>query len=145
MNEFEWLKQTRALRQPVDPPRDLWPGIAARIGTQAAPGSRRPPRLLPWAMAAALAALSVLAGALAWQQQVTPPAPRVATHVAPAAIRPWTPRNPHLVGAAIELNIARRQLARAIRRDPDSAYLRHMLAHANQQVRRLQQLPHRAG
>lgn len=144
MNEFEWLKQTRALRQPVDPPRDLWAGIAARIDASAKPASSRPPRLLPWAMAATLAAFSVLAGVVAWQQHAAP-TPRLAVQAQPATFTPWKPRDPHLVGAAIELNIARRQLARAIRTAPDKPYLQHMLAHTNQQVERLQQLPHRAG
>lgn len=144
MNEFEWLKQTRALRQPSDPPHDLWAGIAARIDAPAKPATARPPRLLPWAMAATLAAFSILAGALAWQQHAAP-APQLTTHVAPTRIKPWAPRDPHLAGAAIELNIAREQLARAIQRAPNDVYLQHMLTHANQQVRRLQQLPHRAG
>ncbi len=144
MNEFEWLKQTRALRQPVDPPHDLWPAIAARIDTPTRSATTRTPRLLPWAMAATLAAFSMLAGVLAWQQRVSPTPPAVA-HVAPAAIKPWKPRDPHLVGAAIELNIARKQLLRAIHQAPNDVYLRHMLAHANKQVRRLQQLPYRAG
>src|SRR5699024_5573674 len=95
MNEFEWLKQTRALRQPVAPRTDLWTGIAARIETPAAAKAARRPRLLPWAMAASVAAISLLAGALVWHQ---PPVstPRVATHAAPAAITPWQPRDPRL-------------------------------------------------
>ncbi len=147
MNEFEWLKQTRALDRPVEPQRNLWPGIAARIEA-AAPAPAHPARLLPFAMAAALAALSVLAGVLAWRQQALPTAQTgghatlATTTTIPAT---WKPRDPRLAGAAIELDIARRQLVRAIHAAPRDAYLHHMLAHTNQQLDRLQQLDHRAG
>ena|SRR5690625_1402178 len=144
MNEFEWLKQTRALRQPVAPRTDLWTGIAARIETPETSKPARRPRLLPWAMAASVAAISLLAGALVWHQ---PPVstPRVATHAAPAAITPWQPRDPRLVGAAIEINSARRALVQAIRRAPRDVYLQRMLLNTNRQLQRLQQLQHRAG
>jgi hypothetical protein len=144
MNEFQWLNQTRALKQPVEPSHDLWPEIAARLSTHAESPTSQRSWLLPWAMAAALAAVSVFAGALVWQQRAAP-ATRLAAHVAPSATTPWKPRDPHLVGAAIELNVAREQLARAIDHAPDDAYLRDMLEHANAQVRRLKQLPQRAG
>lgn len=144
MNEFEWLQQTRALNRPVSPQNDLWPGIAERLDAPAQPARRRP-HLLPWAMAASLAALSVLAGTLAWRQQVTP-TPRLATRaVMPTDTPAWKPRDPRLTGAAIELHIARQQLSRAIRRAPDDVFLQRMLQHANQQLDRLQQLEHRAG
>lgn len=144
MNEFEWLQQTRALARPEPPRQDLWAGIATRINASTGASTQRPSRLLPWAMAASLAAFSVLAGFIAWQQQ-TAPTPRLPMHLASTATTPWKPRDPHLVGAAIELNIARRQLARAIQRAPDEIFLQRMLAHTNQQIERLQHLPHRAG
>lgn len=143
MNEFEWLKQTRALRQPHPPSRDLWPDIAARLGTQTATPPQ-PARRWPWAIAAALGAVSLLAGLLAWQQ--TPaPATRLAQRATPTTSTPWKPRDPHFVGAAIELNLARQQLARAIRRAPRDRYLRELLEHTNQQLLRLHQLEQRAG
>lgn len=164
MNEFEWLKQTRALDRPVEPRRNLWPGIAARIEATAIPSPARPSRLLPWAMAAALAALSVLAGVLAWRQQAlptmqagrqailatattTPPHENRATPPfgSRATSVPWKPRDPRLAGAAIELDIARRQLVRAIHAAPRDTYLQHMLAHTDRQLDRLQQLDRRAG
>lgn len=146
MNEFEWLKQTRALRQPVEPESDLWAGIAERINTPAKTPSEVPrrARLLPWAMAASLAALSVLAGTLAWQQKPASP-PQLASRATPVAATPWKPHDPRLVGAAIELNTARRQLVRAIHRAPRDTYLQHMLANTNRQLERLQQLERRAG
>lgn len=145
MNEFQWLKQTRALRQPTEPRSDLWPGIAERIGTPSQPARTHRSRLLPWAMAASLAALSVLACTLAWRQQAMPPAPHLASRSVPAATTPWKPRDPRLTGAAIELHIAHRQLTRAIRRAPHDVFLQRMLQHTNQQLVRLQQLEQRAG
>lgn len=145
MNEFEWLKQTRALNRAESPQNDLWPGIAQRIRASAPPARTRRQRALPWAMAAALAALSVLAGTLAWRVQVMPTTPRVATSATSAAGTPWKPRDPRLVGPAIELNLARRQLTLAIRAAPHDAYLQHMLHFTNQQIDQLQQLEHRAG
>lgn len=139
MNEFEWLKQTRALGQPVPPKRDLWSGIAARIETMPRSNTPRSSRLLPWAMAASLAVVSLLAGTVVWQQSPASSAQSM------ARTTPWITDNPQLQGAAIELNIARLQLARAIDKSPRSAYLRRMLKHTNQQVQRLQQLAHRAG
>lgn len=144
MNEFEWLKQTRSLKQPVEPAHDLWSGIAARIGAAPHKPASRSSRLLPWAMAASLAAVSVLAGVLVRQQHLTP-TPRLAMQAAPARTTPWKPRNPLLAGPAIELNLARQQLTRAIRQSPHDPFLRHMLAYTNAQVERLQQLPHSAG
>lgn len=144
MNEFEWLKQTRALKQPVEPRSDLWSGIAERIGPTAQQAPAHHSRLLPWAMAASLAALSVLAGVLAWRQQPVP-TPQLATRATPATVAPWKPHDPRLTGAAIELNVARRQLVRAIHRAPRDTYLQHMLTHTNHQLERLQQLERRAG
>ncbi|HET7266739.1 MAG TPA: hypothetical protein VFJ15_01360 [Oleiagrimonas sp.] len=144
MNEFEWLKQTRALKQPIAPRTDLWSGIAERIDPSAAPAPARRPRLLPWAMAASVAAISLLAGSLAWHQ--TPVStPRMAVHSTPATVTPWRPHDPRLVGAAIELNSARRALVRAIHRAPRDTYLQRMLLNTNRQLQRLQQLQHRAG
>lgn len=141
MNEFEWLKQTRALATPASPHDDLWPGIAVRL-TAATPVTSKP-RTLPWLMAASLAAVSVLAGTLAWQQPPLP-TPRVAI-VSPNATAPWKPRDPRLTGAAIELNVARAELARAIARAPHDAYLQTLLLHTDQQLYRLKQLERRAG
>lgn len=144
MNEFEWLKQTRALKQASAPRTDLWDGIAKRIDTAAVPAQTRRQRLLPWAMAASLAALSVLAGSLAWHQQPAPSA-RMTTQTAPAVVTPWKPHDPRLVGAAIELNTARRALVHAIDRAPRDTYLQQMLLHTDRQLQRLQQLQRRAG
>lgn len=54
--------QLRALRQDVAPTNDLWPGIAPRLGTQAA--SSRPPRR--WQPLALAASLVLAVGAVGW-------------------------------------------------------------------------------
>lgn len=145
MNEFQWLRQTRALNRAEPPRHDLWPDIARRIHALAPPLRTRRQRLLPWAMAAALVMVSVLAGTLAWRMPVVPDTLQVAATVAPTAATPWKPRDPLLVGPAIELNVARRQLVQAIDQAPHDAYLREMLHYTDQQIDRLQQLEHEAG
>lgn len=59
-NELRW--QLRQLPAEIDPPRDLWPGIAARLPV---PAPRR--RIAPWLGGLALAASVSLAIGLAWQ------------------------------------------------------------------------------
>lgn len=65
-NELRW--QLRQLPREIDPPRDLWPGIADRLQRRAAPRRR------PWFAALAMAASLCLAVGLAWQLR-TPTAP----------------------------------------------------------------------
>ena len=62
MGETELRWQLRQLPHELDPPRDLWPGIAARLP---APAPRR--RIAPWLGRLALAASVSLAIGLAWQ------------------------------------------------------------------------------
>lgn len=140
MNEFEWLRQTRALKHPVTPRRDLWDGIAARLPPPVpATSTTRPSRWLPLAMAATLAALSVLAGSLAWQQT---PQQMPATRIASTTIASWKPDDPRLAGAAIELHSAQLELTRAIREQPDNAWLHRMLEFTRHKQQTLQQLEH---
>lgn len=54
MGETELRWQLRQLPREIEPPRDLWPGIAARL-------ERRPPRRHSWWVGLALAASLVLA------------------------------------------------------------------------------------
>ena len=64
-NELRW--QLRQLPREIDPPRDLWPGIADRLQRPIAPRRR------PWFAALAVAASLCLAVGLAWQSRPPPP------------------------------------------------------------------------
>ena len=68
----------QALRRDIEPERDLWPGIAARLSPQVAP-ARPPRRIWPFAMAASM----LLALGLARQE-----APELARPVAVEAPAP---------------------------------------------------------
>jgi hypothetical protein len=147
MNEFEWLRQTRALNEPVAPSRDLWPAIAARLGdepaTPTATATRHRHPLMPWAMAASLAALSVLAGSLSLRQSATP-TPYATVASAPVAPR-WKPSDPRLSGAALELDAAHSELTQAMQQAPNAAFLRRLLDRTTQQRNRLERFAHEAG
>lgn len=139
MNEFEWLRQTRALNRPQGPAHDLWPAIAGRLQAAERPRARHRP--LPWAMAAAVVLLSVMAGSLSLRQQ--PPAP--ASHAVAATGTPWKPKDPRLSGAAIELHAADAELAQALKQAPNAAFLQRLLQNTAEQRSRLQRLEHEAG
>lgn len=70
MSDHELRWQLRQLPREIDPPRDLWPGIADRLQRPAAPRRR------PWFAAFAVAASLCVAAGLAWQlRQPATPAP----------------------------------------------------------------------
>lgn len=64
-NQLRW--QLRQLPREIDPPRDLWPGIASRLERPAAPRRR------PWFAVFAVAASLSLAVGLAWQLRTPEP------------------------------------------------------------------------
>ena len=73
MNELQWRRQLRDLRQPVPPERDLWASIEAAMdqaelaGTRnATSGPARSNDRRRWLIAASFAASVVLAGAMGW-------------------------------------------------------------------------------
>lgn len=66
-NDLRW--RLRQLPRELDPPRDLWPGIASRLHPAAAPRRR------PWLVGLAMAASLCLAVGLAWHQRPSAPAP----------------------------------------------------------------------
>jgi hypothetical protein len=143
MNEFEWLRQSRALDRPVAPTRDLWPGIAERLA-EAMPAASAPRRrnITPWALAASLAALSLLAGGLSMRQT---PMPVAQYAKADTQASPWKPRDPRLSGAAIELDAARSELTQAMQQAPQAAFLQRLLDRTNHQRSRLERFEREAG
>ena len=141
MNEFEWRRQMRELRQPQMPNRDLWPTIdAAFDGTAVAypPGTRSRLRRRWW-VGAGVAATLALAGGLGWHLLQAP------TEIASTtASSNWKPSDPRLTGAAIELDAARMELELAIRQAPDSAALQRLLRRTEQQQTQLRRMVERA-
>lgn len=152
MNEFEWRRQLRELRQPLSPQRDLWPAIHAAMedhggddevvaSIASAHASPQPVRAPRWWLASSLAASLLLAGGIGWQLAQPMPDTPVA-HTAPT---PWTPADPRLRGAAIELDAARMELDQALTQAPHSSALHRLLARTERQQAELRELTHEAG
>ena len=143
MNEFEWHRQLRELREPTEPERDLWPAIAAALDNTGAPRARvarvQPSRRPRWLWGTALAASLALAGGVGWHVLRTPAG---ATNSVTTST--WKPADPRLAGAAIELDAARMELELAIRQAPDSAALQRLLRRTERQQAQLRQLADRA-
>ncbi|TCV95717.1 hypothetical protein EC912_10261 [Luteibacter rhizovicinus] len=139
MNELDYLRQMRAMKQPVTPRRDLWADIDRRLDESAttAPPSRQRGR--PWLMAAAIAGVAVLGGGLGLHLIAANPAPDFAS--APA----WKPTDPRLSGAAVELDAARMELSQAIQDSPDSPALQRLLERTEHQRDRLRHIEQQAG
>jgi len=143
MNEFEWRRQLRELRQPAAPNRDLWPAIDAALDgaaqavtpVQALPSRRR----RHWLLGAGLAASLLVAGGLGWRLLQAPPG-----NANTPAMSNWKPADPRFAGAAIELDAARMELELAIRQAPDSAGLQRLLRRTEQQQAQLRHLADRA-
>jgi hypothetical protein len=151
MNEFEWRRQMRDLRQPLTPQRDLWASIdvalddAERTGPVAAstrPSKSRPEPRRRWLVAASLAASLLLAGGIGWHLRQAPVATPVASSEPAAAS--WKPTDPRLAGAAVELDAARMELQLAIRQAPDSPALQRLLDRTELQQTQLRQRAHQA-
>ena len=151
MNEFEWRRQLRDLRQPLTPQRDLWASIdaaledAERTQAPANPVLREPrsAHRRSWLLAASLAASLLLAGGIGWRVLQAPTAMPVASHT--KASGNWKPSDPRLAGAAIELDAAQMELQLAIRQAPDSPSLQRLLGRTEQQQTQLRQLANQAG
>ena len=147
MNEFEWRQQMRNLRQPIAPNRDLWSAIEAALDERsdhATPAqTARHALRRPWLLAAALAGAFLLAGGIGLRlQRAAAPAASGTSTLANAT---WTPSDPRLGGAAIELGAARLELQQAMRQSPHSPSLQRLLARTVQQQDQLRHLAHEAG
>jgi hypothetical protein len=154
MNELEWHRQMRALREPVAPQRDLWTQIdaaldAAQPTVSAPPARRRPQRV--WLLAASFAGLAILAGGVMFhlRQQQVQIGPQVASTATPAATTPdltrWKPTDPRLAGAAIELDAAQMELRQALKQAPDSVALQRLLDRTERQQSQLRHMENQAG
>jgi len=141
MNDFEWRRQLRDLRQPQAPRRDLWADIEQTIDATLPTGARAiAPSRTTWLFAAGLAAVTLLAvGLVRLQPPLAPATAGIALHAN------WKPDDPRLAGAAIELGAAQVELRQAIAQAPGSAALQRLLERTEQQQSRLRQLGHDAG
>lgn len=145
MNEFEWLRQTRALREPVSPRRDLWAGIDAALDTGkiTAPTTRRAWRQPQnWLIAASFVGLSLFAGSLAVHLRDSTLANATANTTDASR---WRPNDPRLAGAAVELDAANMELRQAMEQAPDSPALQRLLMRTQKQQSQLRQIEHQAG
>jgi hypothetical protein len=144
MNDFEWRRQLRDLRQPHAPRRDLWADIERSL-EHPVPASGPHARMAAssrtaWLFAVGLAAVTVLAVGLTRLAPATAPASADL-----ATVPVWKPDDPRLAGAAIELTAAQYELRQALQQSPNSAALQRLLDHTEQQESRLRQLGHDAG
>ena len=145
---FEDRQKLRALAQPVEPARDLWPQIAGRIQAQPRMSRRR----LQWfAMAASLAAVAILAGVFGTRLMQAGRAPSSVAHsnafvaASDQSGNRWKPADPRLRGAAVELRAAQGELKQALAIAPHADYLQQLLQRTERQQSRLQRLEHEAG
>ncbi|HEY0198019.1 MAG TPA: hypothetical protein VGC19_05685 [Rhodanobacter sp.] len=151
MNEFEWRRQMRELRQPVTPQRDIWASIDAALEDAEPPhastNTSNPTRTAKvphrWLIAAGLAASLLIVGGISWHLRQVPAAVTVANAPSPSA--KWKPSDPRLAGAAIELDAARMELQQAIQQAPGSSGLQRILARTELQQTQLRQLTREPG
>lgn len=150
MNEFEWRRQLRDLRQPLMPGADVWLSIDAALTRaeqtaiadhESLPRTRRVARPRLWLAAAAASLL--LVGSVAWRTLHT--SATFPAEIVNAAPRPWKPADPRLAGAAIELNAAQMELKLALEQAPDSPALQRLLDRTEMQQTQLRQRSHQAG
>lgn len=145
-NEFAWRNQLRGLRGDVEPARELWPSIAARIAVR--PATQR------WRSGLGLAAALVVAagvGALAWRTS-SPPAVPLAAATVPTPVAPegvalaWAiPKGSQLAVGARDLDAASAALQQAIERQPRALFLVGLLNRTNDQRLRLLRQAQAAG
>ena len=156
MSELEYRRALKAMSREIEPGRDLWPAIEARLRAQSLPLRRRPrwlaPALVAGIAAAALATVSRLlpvaeqpldlAATQAWSLReadlikadldaalVSAGAPEVAEYT----------RAPGLALSASlkELDSAQAELDQALRLNPDSTFLLDRMRRVQQQKARL--------
>ncbi|MEO8669838.1 MAG: hypothetical protein ABI411_00910 [Tahibacter sp.] len=155
MSEFEWRRGMRDLGGPVQPGRDLWLDIAARIEGASAQKVAAPARSHRWVPYAAAA--SVLLGLLVSLQWL--PAGRSSQETASlakespealftrtnASLRAARPDDPRLAGAVVELDAAATQIEQMLVTQPDAVFLVGLLNRTNERRLKLARLGQTAG
>ena len=161
MSELEYRRALKTLPREIDPERDLWSGIAARIDQPAGSVSRRP-RWLSFAIAAGLTCAGL---ALVWRLASLPDNSSQQLAVHSAASSPWVLREAGLLKADLnaaltagngperyeiarapnrvlsaslrELDSAESELDQALRQSPDSTFLLDRMRRVQQKKARL--------
>ena len=147
MSEFEWRNGMRKVGGPVEPGRDLWPDIAAKIS--AVPQEKRNSRLPTFAIAAGVL-IACGAVVFAWQLQ-NKPVPQQRTvaintagntavnpPVAKRVVNNVVENDEHaprkvLANASDELNDASASIQQALEQRPDAVFLVNLLNKTNSQ------------
>lgn len=161
MEALEYRRLLKALPLAVEPDRDLFPSIVARLDARSVVGRRHARRLFPFAAAAGFAAVAIVAGWLGLQRQSEPnqavivqPSPVVlrearalraeydAALIAGTANQ-WAQlreqADPRLVAAWTELDAAEAEITVALEQDPDARFLFNRLRQVQDQRLRLTQ------
>lgn len=137
-NADELQRRAGALRQDIAPGRDLWPGIAARLGPAASPVSQPRSWTAPWLpMGAALAAGYLLATwlPLPWLGSgPQPPTPEQRLEIV-ASVQPALDQLPAKTRAVVEANLSGLEqdwlsIEQALAVDPDNPLLRELRMNA---------------
>jgi hypothetical protein len=157
MDELEYRRLLKALPHAIEPDRDLFPGIAARLEPRAAAQPRRR-GLFPFAAAAGFTAVAIAAGWLALQRGPGADVPMAANVAAstPVMLREaralraefdaalvagtadqWTQvreqADPRFVAAWTELDAAEAELSEALEQDPNARFLLNRLKQVQEQ------------
>jgi hypothetical protein len=147
-DEFPWRSQLRPLNTPVEPTRDLWPAIAARIA-QVPSASRRRDWRRGFAAIAATIVIASAAGLTAYRlgrrDEATPLLHHQAAatsadvdRAAPRTALDWAvPADPKLAVVARDLDQASADLVAALEARPDAVFLVSMLNRTQAQRMRL--------
>jgi hypothetical protein len=142
-HDFQWRRQMRDLGGPVQPQRDLWMDIAARIEAEQAQQAAAPPHrrrwLAPFAAAASVAALALLAGLL-WFNASAPVTQLAARSSDPSAqlaqlnqqFKQVRSQDPRLAGASVELDAAADEIRQMLQQQPDAVFLVGLLNRTNE-------------
>lgn len=154
MNDFELLRDLRALRGPVEPQTDLWTQIAQRIDIEAKPVVTRRRRWLPLSAAAVITmALGVGVFSLALQHQLQQQNDPFASLEQGMSVKEQIERarmlaangDPSLASAEVVIDSANSELEQALQQQPDAVFLVGLINRTNAQRLKLSRLGTNAG
>lgn len=156
MDELEYRRLLKTLPHAIEPDRDLFPGIAARLEARATARTQRR-GLFPFAAAAGFTAVAIAAGWIALQRLPSADVPTASVaESAPMMLREaralraefdaaliagtsdrWTQlreqSDPRFVAAWTELDAAEAELSEALEQDPDARFLLNRLKQVQEQ------------